>query len=611
MMLKGNAIVGQSGGPTSAINATLSGVIRGALDSPAIGTIYGAFNGIEGILGGRFCDLSTIFSDRESLRLLENTPAAALGSCRVKLPDPYSGDGRETYEKLIAFFRRLDIRYFFYIGGNDSMDTVAKLSKYCSVCGYEMRVIGVPKTIDNDLAGTDHTPGYGSAAKFIAVTMQEILRDCAVYTTKAVTIVEIMGRDAGWLTASASLTRDICGVSPDFIYLPERPFELDSFFSDLDSAFKRHSNVVVAISEGIRASDGVYVGAAGYKGKDVFGHVNLSGAGKFLEMTVKEKLGCKVRSVELNIPQRCAAHLTSNTDIEESVAIGKAGVKAAENGETGRMMCFVRVSNDPYKTDIVSNDIDKIANAVKTVPDSFISESGSFVTEDCVSYSNRSSSARSSRSGRTVCRCISPSRGTEEENNMTIHELILKNRSYRSFDHSAKLPHELLVSFVDNARLTMSSVNFQPLKYFIADDEETCSKIRPHTYWARLLPGYDGPDAEHSPSAYIVLLHDKSVAPNVERFEKDAGICAQTIMLSAVEAGFGGCMIGNFDAPAISEITGIGDDLVPRLVLALGLPDEKIILEDLENGAPSAYYRDVDGRHHVPKRRLDDVLVNR
>ncbi len=386
-ILRGNAIVGQSGGPTAAINATLSGVIRGALADENIQTLYGAYNGVEGMLAGTYCNLTELFSDKEKLKTLETTPAAALGSCRKKLPKRDGSDpgADKVYETLFAFFRSLDIRYFFYIGGNDSMDTVAKLTAYASEHDYEMRIMGVPKTIDNDVMGTDHTPGYGSAAKFIAVSMAEMLRDCAVYTVKAVTIVEIMGRDAGWLTAAAALSR-FSGMEPDLIYLPERVFDMEAFFEDVQAALTRHPNVVVAVSEGIRLADGRYVCETGDVAVDVFGHKALSGTGKVLELAVKARLGCKVRSVELNILQRCAAHVASLTDIRESVAVGAAAVEAAVSGVSGKMMSIVRVSDDPYRTEPGCEDIDKIANQVREVPASFINERGNGITEEGVRY---------------------------------------------------------------------------------------------------------------------------------------------------------------------------------------------------------------------------------
>lgn len=385
-MLKGNAIVGQSGGPTAAINATLAGVIKGAFDCPAIETIYGAFNGVEGMLAGTVCNLNEVFADREDLRVLCATPAAALGSCRKKLPKLDDEAGKATYEALVDFFKKYNIRYFFYIGGNDSMDTVAKLTAYLADKDWEMRVMGVPKTIDNDLVGTDHTPGFGSAAKYIAATMQEIIRDTAVYTVKAVTIVEIMGRDAGWLTASAALTAKDCGVVADLIYLPERTFDMDKFIEDVNKAFEKHPNVVVAVSEGVRFADGRYVGEGTQSGvTDAFGHKYLSGTGKVLEQEVRDRIGCKVRSIELNLMQRCASHIASKTDLDESVCVGAAAVMAASNGESGKMMCYVRGEGE-YRVSVESRDIAGIANKIRTVDDEFINAEGNGITEAGVDY---------------------------------------------------------------------------------------------------------------------------------------------------------------------------------------------------------------------------------
>ncbi len=388
--LQGNAVVGQSGGPTAAINATLSGVIRGVLEARnegIIDTVYGMRNGIEGMLEERLVDLCAEFDDTANLTLLEHTPAAALGSCRKKLPP--IGEGDEVYEKLLSIFKKYNIRYFFYIGGNDSMDTVAKLSAYTRNHDYEMRVVGVPKTIDNDLVGTDHTPGFGSAAKYIATTMQEIIRDCAVYTVKAVTIVEVMGRDAGWLTASAALPRKVWGEGPDLVYLPERVFDLDRFYADVRKCLERHPNVVIAVSEGVRFADGKYVGEGTQSGSvDAFGHKYLAGTGKALELAVKAEIGCKVRSVELNLPQRCAAHISSATDITESVKVGRAAVKAAVAGESEVMMCIERKlsKNGAYRSAVTSSPIYDIANKIKYVPDSFINEAGNNVTDECLEY---------------------------------------------------------------------------------------------------------------------------------------------------------------------------------------------------------------------------------
>lgn len=382
-ILKGNAIVGQSGGPTAAINATLSGVIRGALaHSDIIGKIYGMKNGIEGFLEERIVDLSSVCSDEHSLATLELTPAAALGSCRKKLKS-VEEDGK-TYDRLLSLFKKYDIRYFFYIGGNDSMDTVLKLSRFMADHEYEMRVIGVPKTVDNDLAATDHTPGFGSAAKYVATTIKEIRRDVNVYNLKAVTIVEIMGRDAGWLTAASALP-SITGDGPDLIYLPEVTFDPEKFIDDVKAAMEKNPAVLVAISEGIRLSDGEYVGASAHA-VDAFGHKALSGAGKVLENLVKSRIGCKARSIELNLPQRCAAHIASLTDIEESVGVGKAAVDCAISGKTAQMMTINRKDKAEYSIYYDSADISGIANAVRSVPLDFVNDTKNGVTENCISY---------------------------------------------------------------------------------------------------------------------------------------------------------------------------------------------------------------------------------
>jgi len=394
-ILRGAAIVGQSGGPTAAINATLAGVIRGAVKSickdEGITALYGMRNGIEGFLEERMIDLGEIFTtkkapDEAKLSQLALTPAAALGSCRKKLP-PLEGND-EYYENLIALFKKYDIRYFFYIGGNDSMDTAAKLGAYTRDHDYEMRIIGLPKTIDNDLVGTDHTPGYGCAAKYVATTLTEIVRDCAVYTTKAVTIVEVMGRDAGWLTTAAGVGAFIGVEAPDLVYLPERDFSMEGFFADVEKAFEKHPNIVVAVSEGIRFADGRYVGEGTQTGStDVFGHKYLAGTAKALELAIKDKFGCKVRSVELNLPQRCASHLASKTDLDESVAIGAEAVRlAAEEGISAQMVLFERVSNEPYAYRVSHKPVCDIANMVKKVPDEYINAEGNYITRECAEY---------------------------------------------------------------------------------------------------------------------------------------------------------------------------------------------------------------------------------
>ncbi len=382
--MKGNVIVGQSGGPTAAINATLSGVIRGAKKALADGyveKIYGMRNGIEGFLEDRLIDLDAAFADLKDLSLLEATPSAALGSCRKKLPAPELGN--ETFEKIFSLFKKYDIRYFFYIGGNDSMDTVAKLTVYSKMVNYDLRAVGVPKTIDNDLAATDHTPGFGSAAKFVATTISEILCDTAVYRIPAVTIVEVMGRDAGWLTTSAALP-SLNGQQVDYIYLPEVAFSVEAFLDDVREALKRHPNVVIAVSEGIRDAEGNYISASGKK--DNFGHVQLTGAGRVLESIVKEAIGCKVRSIELNLPQRCASHIASLTDIKESVMTGEAAVNFAVRGSAGTMVCMKRYESAEYEIYFEALDVLSIANAVRSVPLEYINEAHNGVTQACLDY---------------------------------------------------------------------------------------------------------------------------------------------------------------------------------------------------------------------------------
>ena len=386
-VLYGNAVVGQSGGPTAAINATLAGVIRGAIEAHEAGvikTLYGMRNGIEGFLKEDFVDLFGVFDTEEKIHTLECTPSAALGSCRRKLKDHIKD--ADTFAEILRIFKKYDIRYFFYIGGNDSMDTVLKLSNYAADHDYEVRVVGVPKTIDNDLMATDHTPGFGSAAKFVATTMKEIRRDVSVYSIDAVTIVEVMGRDAGWLTASAALP-SLTGDGPDLVYLPEKTFDPDRFLADVRKCLEKHPAVLVAASEGIRSADGRYVGEGTDSRKvDAFGHTALSGTGKVLEELVKNNIGCKVRSIELSLPQRCAAHIASLTDLEESVRVGMGGVRAAVEGATGVMMTFVRGESDTYSVEIGTADISTIANEIRRVPDEYITADANGITKAGLDY---------------------------------------------------------------------------------------------------------------------------------------------------------------------------------------------------------------------------------
>ena len=386
MSLKKNAVIGQSGGPTTAINATLAGVIEGCMDITSIDAVYGMKNGVEGFLREDFIDLKEIFSDKSNFEKLSLTPAAALGSCRLKIKE------EAQFEKIFEVIEKHNIGYFFYIGGNDSMDAVAKLEKYRAEkkADVDVKFIGVPKTIDNDLCVTDHTPGFGSAAKYIACTVAEVARDCAVYTQKAVTIIEIMGRDAGWLTASAALAKELTGMGADLIYLPEVPFDSEEFIKDVNNKLSdaKKPYVIVAVSEGIKNKDGEYAAKAAMSGAvDTFGHAYLSGTGKYLENLVREKIGCKCRSIELNLMQRCSAHIASKTDIDESVTIGRAAAKAAAEGKSGRMMAFSRDENSPeYKISITDVDISKAANLVKSIPADFISKDGKNVNEKCLNY---------------------------------------------------------------------------------------------------------------------------------------------------------------------------------------------------------------------------------
>lgn len=378
-----NCIVAQSGGPTVAINASLSGVIEKAYTSGSYDHIYGSLHGILGILNNDIICFDDKLKDEMFLQALATTPAMYLGSCRYKLPK--MADDIELYEKIFAFFEANDITSFFYIGGNDSMDTVLQLSTYAKLHEKSVTIMGVPKTIDNDLCLTDHTPGFGSAAKYIATTLQEIAYDTSIYPLPSVTIVEIMGRDAGWLTGAATLARTDYGLGPDLIYLPEAAFDTERFLEDVKEIMQKKPNVLIAISEGIRDKEGKYISAS-TKTLDSFGHSQLSGAGKTLETLVAHRLGTKVRSIELNLPQRCAAHLSSLTDIEESKELGRTAVAHALKGASGYMSIIRRESNQPYRVSYDIADISLIANEVRSVPHDFINTSGNNVTEKMAEY---------------------------------------------------------------------------------------------------------------------------------------------------------------------------------------------------------------------------------
>ena len=379
-----NAIVGQSGGPTSVINASLAGVFE-SCKSRGADVVYGMCNGVAGLLEERVVDLSTLLTDDLDIELLKRTPSSFLGSCRYKLPDWHTDEA--VYKKLFAILEKLDIGYFFYIGGNDSMDTVSKLSRYAAMIGSDIRIIGEPKTIDNDLVHTDHTPGFGSAARYVASTVREITLDANVYEKKSVTIVEIMGRHAGWLTAASRLARKYEGDNPCLIYLPETPFSLEQFYNDLDAAFKKSPNLVVCVSEGIADEGGTFVCEYSDAAKlDSFGHKMLTGCGEVLESFVRDKFGVKVRSIELNVNQRCSGMMVSETDIEEAAMAGAAGVKAVLAGETKKMIAFKRDSDMPYKMHCTPEDVSLICNQEKKFPKEWINAAGNDITDDFSAY---------------------------------------------------------------------------------------------------------------------------------------------------------------------------------------------------------------------------------
>lgn len=374
-----NIAAAQSGGPTSAINSSLAGIFTEALKQPEIGAVYGSINGIEGVLNDEFVDLSKILTSDYDIDLLMKTPSTVLGSCRFKLKDPREDDS--DFRKAAENLQKHDIKALFYIGGNDSMDTVMKLDKWFRENGVDIRVIGVPKTIDNDVAETDHTPGFGSAAKYVAASLQEIIRDSRVYSIPSVTIVEIMGREAGWLAASSCVLRANGEPAPHMIYLPEASFSEEKFIADIREAQKRYKAVIIAVSEGINLGGGFSSELT-----DAFGHKYLSGVGKYLEKIVGDNIGCKVRSIELNVMQRCSSHIASLTDITEAKEIGEAAVRAAVSGESGVMMIFRRISNNPYRVEIVTASVDEVANKEKLFPAEWINADGNNVTVDALNY---------------------------------------------------------------------------------------------------------------------------------------------------------------------------------------------------------------------------------
>ena len=385
-MAKKNLIVGQSGGPTAVINSSLYGVVsEGLAHSDEIGEVYGMENGIEGFLEDRILNFREALPG-EQLEYLKHTPGAYLGSCRYKLPESLEDP---VYPLLFAKFEKLNIGWFFYIGGNDSMDTVSKLSRYAAQINSPIRVIGEPKTIDNDLVNTDHTPGYGSAAKYVASTVREIVLDASVYEKKSVTIVEIMGRHAGWLTAAGVLARKYKDDNPRYIYLPESDFNTEDFLKDIEKALEKDCCVVVCVSEGIHDADGTFICEYDSSvGTDTFGHKMLAGCGKYLENLVRERLGVKARSVELNVSQRCSASLISAADQKEAVSAGRFGVQAALDGITGKMVSFIRrtEADGTVRIECGLEDVNAICNEEKTVPADWIINNGSDVSEKFLQY---------------------------------------------------------------------------------------------------------------------------------------------------------------------------------------------------------------------------------
>lgn len=386
MNIDGNIIVGQSGGPTAAINSSLAGVIS-AGRRLCTGKVYGMTGGVEGLLSEKIADLNGYIKNDEDIALLKRTPSSYLGSCRFKLPEPEMGN--EIYEKLFEVFEKYNIKGFFYIGGNDSMDTVKKLSDYDKFKNSGIKFMGVPKTIDNDLVCTDHTPGFGSAAKFVATVTKELVRDSLVYDLESVTVVEIMGRDAGWLTGASALCKGDDCEGPAMVLLPEVEFDYEYVKKRVAEIIKTQKSIVITVSEGVRTKDGKYVCEMGSeKGTDAFGHTMLTGTAQTIAAMLKKDLGIKTRAVELSTLQRSASHIASLTDIEESFAVGEAAVKAAAEGHSGEMALLKRISDEPYLYVTDTEDVHAIANLTKEVPHNMINENGDNVTEEFIRYAS-------------------------------------------------------------------------------------------------------------------------------------------------------------------------------------------------------------------------------
>ena len=380
--LIGSCIFGQSGGPTAVINASAYGVIRAALDAEEITKVYGAAHGIRGVLDDKLYVMDE--EDPAELKLLLNTPSSELGSCRYKIADPEKDD--TDYKRILEIFKKYNVRYFFYNGGNDSMDTCNKISRYMESVGYECRVMGVPKTIDNDLFGTDHCPGFASAAKYIATSCMEINKDARVYDNGMITVVEIMGRHAGWLTASAALASEF-GSGPDLIYLPELDFDMEKFIADVERIYAANGKVLVAVSEGIHYADGRFVSEAKTYATDGFGHAQLGGLATMLAEVLKERTGAKVRGIELSLLQRCGAHLASKTDIDEAFGAGQEAVRQAVSGTTGKMVAFEREYIDgKYHCKMVLLPLESVANFEKKVPVEWINEDGNGLKHEFIDY---------------------------------------------------------------------------------------------------------------------------------------------------------------------------------------------------------------------------------
>ncbi len=387
MSTKRNIIVGQSGGPTAVINSSLAGVYKTAKER-GFHKVYGMVHGVQGLLDEQYVDLATQIHSDMDIELLKRTPSAFLGSCRFKMPEIH--DNPDLYEKLFGILDKLEIEAFIYIGGNDSMDTIKKLADYAVLKGHSQKFLGVPKTIDNDLAVTDHTPGFGSAAKYIAASTKEVIRDALglSYNKENITILEIMGRNAGWLTGATALAKTEECDGPDLIYLPEITFDMDKFVKKVKELVEKQKNVVVAVSEGIKLADGRYVcelsGGGDYV--DAFGHKQLQGTAAYLAGFLAGKLGCKTRGIEFSTLQRSASHMASRTDINEAFMVGGAAVKAVDEGDTGKMVIIERVSEDPYTSTAGLFDVHRIANAEKVVPREWVNKDGNYVTEEFLSY---------------------------------------------------------------------------------------------------------------------------------------------------------------------------------------------------------------------------------